>query len=395
MTRRIGQKGNVFQRGNGRGWNSAAQAYGRYWVDTPEERKRRTVTLGVCTTRSVAKAKLREHIEREGINGSTAFATTTTPAMTFRDQAERWIEGLGTRRRKPVKPATIANWQHSLKKWALPVLGDRLLADVSNGALRELVDKMADAGQSDKSIVNHAAVVKLVLSSAVNADGEQLYPRKWDHNFVGLPIVNKEKQHRPTLTETEVKDVLANVGERYHALFALLAGTGLRIGEALALRDTSLSNDGRMLFVRKSIWAGKEQDPKTPNAVREVDVPEALAALLRDYAADKKGYLFATESGRPLGQRNVLRTLHSTGQKTGLHAFRRFRTVTLRRAGVPRDLEDLWIGHAKKTVGDFYAGGLQQDRVWRAEWCNRAGLGFELGYMGYKNVVSIDAAKAA
>jgi hypothetical protein len=75
--------------------------------------------------------------------------------------------------------------------------------------------------------------------------------------------------------------------------------------------------------------------------VREIDLPEPLAVLLRGYAASKSGYLFATASGKPLGQRNVLRALHATEKTVGLHAFRRFGTETLRRACVPEDLVKL------------------------------------------------------
>lgn len=397
LSRRVGQTGNVFQRGFAKAWNPEVQAYGRYWIDVPgcEDRKRRTVVLGVCSSRTIARRKLREHIDREGINKSAAFAANTAPAMTFREQAIRWVATLATRRRRPLKPATIANWRHSLYKWVLPTLGDRLLADVSNGALRELVEIMAAAGLSAKSIVNHAAVVKLVLASAVNNDGDPLYPRKWNHDFIGLPIVKKEEQSRPTVTQTELGEILAKAKERYFVLLALLAGAGLRIGEALALKDTSLSPDCRIVYVRRSIWRGKEQAPKTPNAVREVDLAEPLAALLKDYVAGKSGYLFATASGRPLGQRSVLRALHATGKKVGLHAFRRFRTETIRRARVPHDLERFWLGHAKVTMGDLYAGGLQQDLTWRREWVDRAGLGFPVGYVGLQNVVPIDAARAA
>lgn len=53
--------------------------------------------------------------------------------------------------------------------------------------------------------------------------------------------------------------------------------------------------------------------------------------------AIKSGYLFAAKSGRPPQQRNVLRALHATGKKVGLHVFRRFRTETLRRARVPKE----------------------------------------------------------
>jgi hypothetical protein len=63
----------------------------------------------------------------------------------------------------------------------------------------------------------------------------------------------------------------------------------------------------------------------------------------------------------------------------------RFRSEVIRRAGVPRDIERSWLGHAKETVGDFYAGGLQNDRVRRREWCERAGLGFSFGLAGARN----------
>jgi hypothetical protein len=34
--------------------------------------------------------------------------------------------------------------------------------------------------------VNYAQVVKMVMASAVNADGDELYPRKWNHDFMAL-----------------------------------------------------------------------------------------------------------------------------------------------------------------------------------------------------------------
>ena len=147
--------------------------------------------------------------------------------------------------------------------------------------------------------------------------------------------------------------------------------------------------------MRRSIWCGKEQLPKTPNAIREVDIAEPLAHLLQEHAAGKTGYLFATSTGRPMLQRNVLGWLHDT-KKVGFHAFRRFRIETLRRARVPEDLIRLWLGHAKPTVTDLYADGLKNDSAWRQEWAGRVGLGFSLnGLLGLQNVVQIDAAKVA
>lgn len=394
LSRRIGQRGNVFQ--HCKPWNPEAPAYGRFWVDVSgEERQRKTIALGVCRTRTVAKQKLREYIESTGINSKEVFSTNTTPATRFREQAETWIESLATRRRKPVKPATVVGWRCALDGWILPNIGDRPLSEVSNGVLRQLVEKMA-VRLSAKTVVNYAQVVKMVVASAVDADGEQIYPRKWNHDFIGLPIIRKEMQRRPTITEAELHEVLASAKGRYVVLFALLAGTGLRIGEALALKTTDLSPDCCVLHVRRSIWHGREQEPKTPNAVRVVDVAEPLARVLCEYVASKSRYLFAAKSGGPLQQRNVLRTLHATGKKVGFHAFRRFRTETLRRARVPEDLTRLWLGHSKQTVTDLYAGGLENDEAWRQEWCERAGLGFSLiGLLGLQNVTPIDSARVA
>jgi integrase len=353
------------------------------------------VALGICTTRSVARRKLREHIEREGINSKQTFTSTTTPATTFRAQAAEWIHAVSTRRRKPVKPATISGWQHSLDKWVLPNLGDLLLSDVRNGALKGLVEKMTEAGLSPQTILTHSKVVRMVVASAVDSEGEQIHPRKWNNEFIGLPVVQPERQRRPTVTEAQLGEILTSAKGRYAVLFALLAGTGLRIGEALGLKSIDLSPDYRVLSVRRSVWHGQEQEPKTTNAVREVDIAEPLSQILRAFAEGKSGYLFAAASGRSLQQRNVLRALHATGKKVGFHAFRRFRTETLRRARVPEDLIKLWLGHAKNTVTDYYAGGLSKDLAWRREWCDRVGLGFQLGYAGLQNVVPINTRKVA
>jgi integrase len=254
---------------------------------------------------------------------------------------------------------------------------------VGNAALKQLVDKMAAAGLSAKTIINYTKVAKMVVASAVNAEGEQLHPRKWNHDFIGMPVLNREEQRRPTVTEVELREILFSSTKRYAVLFALLAGTGLRIGEALALKPTDFSQDCRVLQVSRSIWHGQEQAPKTPSAIRVVDIAEPLVPILRELVAGKSGYLFAVRSGRPLQQRNVLRALHATGKKVGLHAFRRFRTETLRRARVPEDLTRLWLGHSKQSVTDLYAAGLANDEAWRREWCERAGLGFSLvGLLG-------------
>jgi integrase len=394
LSRRTGQSGTVFQ--HCKTWDSTALSYGKFWVDVSgsPETTRRTISLGVCRTKSIARQRLRDYLQRERINSIEAFHQNTAPANTFRQQAEWWIASLPARNRRPVKPATISGWRDALNAWLLPNLGDKLVTDVSNAAVRQLVEKMSEAGLSPKTIVNYVQVVKLVVASAVDEEGEQIYPRKWNHDFIQLPVVRRDQQRRPTVTEADLKEILLTVRKRKRAtLFALLGGTGLRIGEALALRSTDFGPDCRVLHVRRSIWRGQEQEPKTANALRVVDIPEVLAKELRDYVKGIRGYLFATAQGEPLQQRNVLRVLHSV-KRVGFHAFRRFRLTWLRKNAVPKDLERFWMGHAAEEVGDFYSM-LKEDVAFRQEWAERIGLGFELVHDGPQNVVAMKSEKVA
>jgi integrase len=190
--------------------------------------------------------------------------------------------------------------------------------------------------------------------------------------------------------------ILAKINPRFRVLVALLAGTGTRIGEALGLKTEDLEENCRALRIRRSVWRCQEQLPKTANAVRVVDIPEQLAKVLADYIVGKSGLLFATRDGKPLSQRNVIRSFYAAGATCGFHAFRRFRAETLRRERVPEDLVRFWLGHASASVTDTYANGLCEGLAWRQAWAERAGLGFNLfGLIWVTNVMKMEVKKVA
>ncbi len=69
-----GQQGNVYQAHQHGKWNPRSSAYGRFWVHVPSgERKRRTVSLGLCATQWVARLRLREYIERAAVCSKHRF----------------------------------------------------------------------------------------------------------------------------------------------------------------------------------------------------------------------------------------------------------------------------------------------------------------------------------
>src|SRR5258706_11525684 len=179
-------------------------------------------------------------IERDGIN-STVEIAQSIDSITFQQQADWWIEAiedgrvLHRRKRTKMKPATIAGYKCGVE-WLIPRIGNLPLANIKNATAKELVAKMKDAGLADKSIVSYFQVLQSVVASAVNDEGEQIHPRKWDSHFIGLAVVNPKKQNRPTRTAKEVEQIIAHAQGRGHVLLSLLAGRGVRIGEALSIR---------------------------------------------------------------------------------------------------------------------------------------------------------------
>ena len=55
---------------------------------------------------------------------------------------------------------------------------------------------------------------------------------------------------------------------------------------------------------------------------------------------------------------------------------------------MPDKLIKLRMGHSQNLM-DLHAAQLRYDVAYRREWCESAGLGFELGELGYKSRASI------
>jgi len=426
MSRRVGQNGEVFvkqlcKKGGCVHPKGFCPKYGRYWKDVPGQhaRQRISVSFGKITWTS-AERKLRDHIIATGVDSVEIFNEVTGPLTTFREQADWWLKEiragriLSRKKRTPMRSATVAGYESAVT-WLSNVIGDKALAHVKNEVARELVIAMKTAKPplADKTIVTYFQVVKAVVASAVNNEGEQVHSRNWNLHHIGLPIVNERKQSKPAFTAREVEQIVSRAAGRYRILFALLAGSGLRIGEALGLKmGEHVSADCKTLYVRQSVWNSKEQDPKTENAVRDIDVCSDLAVMLKSYIGNRtNGFLFHTDSGKPLSQRNILRDglnpiltkLNLKQDGKAFHSFRRFRVMHLRKNRVPWDLEKFWIGHANKDVTDKYAAQLKEDVEWRKDVAEKTGLGFALsasieisiGQLGQPEAVRSEEAKAA
>ena len=185
MSRRRGQTGYVWQKNqNGtKHWDATVPAYGQVWIDFPgkEKRQRKFYQLGKCRTKSEARRRLKEMIEKDGINSPMDIAQSID-STTFSQQAELWIKAiedgsvLHRGKRTRIKPATVAGYKSAIE-WMSPHLGKTPLVNLKNAAAKDLVTAMKQAELSDKTIVNYFHVLQSVIASVVNGEGEQVHPR--------------------------------------------------------------------------------------------------------------------------------------------------------------------------------------------------------------------------
>jgi integrase len=325
------------------------------------------------------RRKANDIVAAAGVNDGHQFVEAHN-GRTFREQVVWFLNHSMKRKRNPVKPATIQSWQNCVNKWLNPNLGDLPLAAVNNATVKTMVAKMHAAGLSPKSVLNYVGLVKLVVASASDKNGEQLFLRRWNHEFIDLPLV--AKQHQPSFAADTVASIVQRTDGQERVFYALLAGTGLRVGEALGLEVKHLSSDRKTITIEQSCWEGDIQTPKTKNAYRQVDLNSELANLLKAFVGDRQsGLLFANAVGRPLSQTNLLRrSLHPILKalkvaKAGFHAMRRFRATWLRKQRAPEDLIRFWLGHSDRSITDGYSK-LADDVEFRKQVAEQLGTGF-------------------
>ncbi|MGB7186554.1 MAG: site-specific integrase [Candidatus Acidiferrales bacterium] len=385
MSRRSGQDGSVERKGN--------YFYVRFWMDEGSKRVHKSVRLCPVSglgslTKAERKRRARQIVADSGADspGCLARAEASRFGVMLREQAEWWIEHIRVRKRKPVKLSTLFGYRHLLDRWILSRLGNLPLCDVNNPTVKSLVADMVQLDKSPETIRHAVKVVKLVVASYLDANGEPVFRPKWNADYMDMPVVEKRNQRRPVFTGEEVTRIVSRAEGRSRVLFAVAAGTGARISELLALEiGKHVSADCSAITIEQTVWRHGEVEGrgKSTSAHRDVDLCSDLAPLLREFIAVREsGFLFSTENGRPLSQRNALRDLHSVEnaeglEKRGLHAFRRFRQTWLRKNRAPEDLIRYWLGWSNGHVSDSYSR-LQDDLNFRKTVAESLGLGFEL-----------------
>lgn len=258
-----------------------------------------------------------------------------------------------------VRHNTAVNREVVLRLHVLPHLGSRAMASVRPTDVQGLVKRLSET-LAPATVAGVLKIVRQVFAAAVD-----------DRVIAHSPAakVRPPKGATPAITVPTVDEVTAMrdaLPEHYRALVVLLAGSGLRIGEALGL------DVGHVDFLRRTVSVERQRHrdgtlgpTKTEASVRVVPIGQAvvdeLARHLHDRTSVQTDPLFLTEYGKPA----TYRAFHSAwnrarervGLTTNVHDVRHFTASALIAGGATVKQVQAVLGHstASQTL-DVYAG---------------------------------------
>lgn len=175
--------------------------------------------------------------------------------------------------------STLIGYQTNFNKWVNPVLGNRLLEDITSGDIHDLIfNRVQNLGsESRKNILKH---IKRVFTMAVDEGILSRNPAK------GIKVKSSESK-KLVLNKTEIDVLLLEAKIRNHPFFnhwVLALLTGMRTGELYALQWSDIDLDGGFISVTKS-WNRKNGFGPTKSCLNRV-VP--VAKVLKEFLLSLK-----------------------------------------------------------------------------------------------------------
>ena len=242
---------------------------------------------------------------------------TEDSRMTLGEWLDRWMEDYGT---ATLRPNTLRSYEQFIRCYIKPYLGNKIVSRVTRMDIQKLYRKLKHEGRvrehpeyghelSDTMVLRIHAMLHRCLK---DAEAAHMVARNPTDGAV-VPKAN----HRPKqiLTKEQMDIFLAAVdrSEIWRDFFYTELTTGLRRGELLALLWTDLDVENMTISVSKQVNRLNGElvvsQPKTPNSVRKLAIPQRAVELLAEehakhphspylFVSPKTGTMFDSDSFR-------------------------------------------------------------------------------------------------
>ena len=345
-------------------------------IDPLTGKQRRTTRRGFKTAKEARKAEtlLQIQVEEHGLEDQIK------PSYTFQAIAEMWLENYQT----TVKPTTFQNVYSLYSSISSRYFQKMKIEDISVAYCQKVAIELS---KKYAKYSLYLSVINRIFKFAVMMDVIERNP---------LDRIVKPKQEpkdKPDnfYTKEELGKFLAccqnNKSPGLYIFFWLLAYTGLRRGEALALKWSDIDLDAGLLYVNRTFVRlnGKRsfQTPKTTASERVISIDYMTVEKLKCWKHQQKKMYFS-RGKKYFGDENFIFTdrrchwfkatypennLKSIIKKHNLkpitiHGFRHTHASLLYEAGIePKIISDR-LGHSNiKITLDLYTHINQRQRV--------------------------------
>jgi integrase len=357
-------KGNLTRRGR-RSW--------RLKFDTgtdPVTGKRVTNYVTLQGTRAQAQEEAAK-ILAATITGQYVDASRETVAQFV----ERWLRDWADAN---VSNKTYTTYEQLLRRHVCAHVGSVPIQKLTAAHLQNIYAAMAKDKLSERTRLHAHRTVSRMLGHAV----------QWGvvvRNVATMVDAPRVPQHEiEVLTPAEVQTVLERLrGSPLYLIASVLLATGLRRGEALALRWQDLDLEKGALRVERTLEETTRggivvKPPKTKRSKRTVTLPASTVALLREHRRAQQEHWFALGRGRlpddqpvfadwdgslrrPLRLTQTWRkAMAAAGLKVSLHSLRHTHASALIAEGVDVLTVSRRLGHATPVLALTTYGHLFQ-----------------------------------
>jgi integrase len=271
--------------------------------------------------------------------------------VSFADYAREWIGTFRGRTSRGIRPETLADYRFDLERDAIPFFGRMQLAAVEPRDVKCFAVLLAERGLSASSVRNALAPVRALFATAFEEGLIRSNPAAGLR--IAQRVAGEQERQSKALTEEGLRAFLDALPSEWRLFFEFLAHTGLRIGEAVALTWADVDLGKKRVHVRRRLYRGRFDAPKSRYGRRAVPLSAGIAQRLWRLrgAAPEQAPLFPSKIGSHLDPAKVFsRVLKPTARRAGVpwagfHTLRHTCATMLFRHGLNAKQVQVWLGH--------------------------------------------------
>lgn len=339
-------------------------------IDPVTGKKKYTTKRGFKSQREAKKAynRLMVQVEENDV--------VTNSQRLFSELADEWFEQY----KNTVRESTYVAQRLAYKKHIFPLFGNLKISKISIPYCQKQVNywysyykKYSNLIGLTSSVFKYALSLRLIRNNPMDAVIRPKRKKQIDEERYSAPYYEKEEL-------LAFLEIAKNYPDPIYPIFRILAFTGLRKGELLALRWKDIDFDKGTLSVKQTLatcdkWEIKFQVPKTEKSLRTISIDsETLQVIKRWQLKQKENFLkigikptkdgeqllFVSEENKPLYLDYVNHNLKIIIKENNLkyitpHGFRHTHCSLLFESGASLKEVQVRLGHTDiKTTMDIY-----------------------------------------